>query len=88
MAMPRLALLHDWPRVVFTLRSRRNETQGEFAKALDCAESTVSKWERGETAPKATHRRVMEKMGADCGYPSSDWPEESKQPPLFPGSPR
>ena len=86
--MPRLAHFHDWPKVVFELRTRRKETQGEFATAMGCAESTVSKWERGETAPKATHRRVMEKMGADCSYPSSDWPEESKQTPLFQGGGR
>lgn len=81
--MPRLAPLHDWPRVIHLLRTRLNQTQAEFAAAVGCGESTVSKWERGETAPATRHRRQLEGMGAASGYPASEWPEATNQALLF-----
>lgn len=76
--MPRLPVRYDWSQVVFELRERRRETQVEFAGTLGCSVSAVSKWERGETAPAAKHRRRMAEMGEHAGYPDSTWPETAE----------
>lgn len=81
--MPRLPPTFDWPQVVLVLRERRNQTQAEFAESLGCSVSTVSKWERGETSPAAKHRRKMDELGNDVGYPASGWPEREQQTQLF-----
>lgn len=85
--MPRLPVRYDWPRVVLLLRDGRSQTQAEFAHAMGCSVSTVSKWERGETAPTAKHRRAMEAMSEELGISLGDWPEPSKQTALFQGHP-
>lgn len=81
--MPRLPVKYDWPRVVLLVRERRSETQAEFADALGCSVSTVSKWERGETVPAPKQRRRMEAMGVEAGLPSAEWPHETRQTNLF-----
>ncbi len=81
--MPRLPIRYDWPQVVLLLRERRNESQVDFARTLECSSSTVSKWERGECVPAPRQRRRMEALGVEIGWPTSEWPEESKQEELF-----
>lgn len=81
--MPRLTDKYDWPKVVFLLRERRSQTQAEFAESVGCSVSTVSKWERGETAPVPKQRRRMEALGVEAGVPPSGWPEELRQAGLF-----
>jgi transcriptional regulator with XRE-family HTH domain len=86
--MPRLPVKYDWPEVVLHLRERRSQTQAEFAAELGCSVSTVSKWERRETVPAPKQRRRMEALGTEAGFPASEWPEESKQTPIFGGAGR
>lgn len=81
--MPRLPARYDWKTVVLTVRERRSQTQAEFAISIGCSVFSVSKWECGGTAPAARHRRLLEGMGAEVGYPVSRWPEASDQTPLF-----
>lgn len=81
--MPRLLAKYDWPVVVHELRQRACQTQAEFAAAVGCSVSTVSKWERRETTPAPRQRRRMEGIGVAVGYPPATWPEESKQAVLF-----
>jgi len=59
-------------------------SQLEFAQALGCSVSTVSKWERGESTPLPKQRRRLEAIGAEIGFCPSDWPaEERREPTLF-----
>ncbi len=82
--MPRLTSTYDWPKVVFQLRSRRNESQAVFAEAVGCSESTVSKWEQGRAQPQPRHRKKLEEIGEESGHPMVRWPLKSSQEPLFP----
>lgn len=81
--VPRLPSHHDWPRVVLLLREQRNESQVEFAGALRCSPSTVSKWERGECVPSPKRRRELKAMGEAVGLPPAGWPDVSRQEQLF-----
>lgn len=40
-----------WPRLIKSLRSRENLTQGDLADYLCVDQTTVSRWERGQDAP-------------------------------------
>lgn len=81
--MPRLQINCDWPKVVLELRQRSRKSQAEFAAAVSCSLSTVSKWERGQTLPLPRQLRQVEEFGSALGFPPSDWPEVSKQTSLF-----
>lgn len=81
--MPRLQINFDWPKVVLELRQRSRKSQAEFAVAVSCSLSTVSKWERGQTLPLPRQLRQVEEFGSALGFPPSDWPEASKQARLF-----
>lgn len=81
--MPRLPVKYDWPKVVMLLRTRRSQSQAEFAESVGCSVSSVSKWERRETAPSPKQRRRIEALSAEAGVAPADWPEESGQTYLF-----
>ena len=77
--LPRLPPTHDWTAVVLTVRERKSLTQAEFAAALGCSVFSVSKWECGENAPSARHRRALELMATEVGYPVSEWPAAARR---------
>ena len=71
--MPRLAATYEWTAVVYELRSRRSESQADFAAVVGCSESTVSKWEQGRSDPQFCYRKTLEGVGAKSGYLCSQW---------------
>ncbi|MCK6529692.1 helix-turn-helix transcriptional regulator [Myxococcota bacterium] len=75
--MPRLPTTFAWSTVVLSVRERRNETQAELAQAMGCSVFAVSKWECGAAVPTAKHRRLLERLATDAGYPPGDWPKVS-----------
>ena len=81
--MPRLTATYDWKSVVYQLRTQRNESQVDFASAVGCSESTVSKWEQGRSEPQPRHRRRLEELGSESQYPPNDWPLADNQEQLF-----
>ncbi len=81
--MPKLPATYEWEKVVFELRSRRSESQAAFASVIGCSESTVSKWEQGRSDPQPRHRKKLEDLGTESGYPSGAWPLKSRQAPIF-----
>lgn len=86
--MPRLPVPYDWPFVVLELRKRSTLSQADFAKAIGTSLSIVSKWECGQNEPFPKQLRRVEEYGVSIGYPPAEWPEKSKQAPLFPGGSR
>lgn len=72
--VPRLRAVYDWATVVHELRTRMSKSQPEFAVAVGCSPSSVSKWERGETVPIPKQRRELERIGREASYPSTEWP--------------
>jgi transcriptional regulator with XRE-family HTH domain len=81
--MPRLPTRFDWARIILELRVLRNESQVEFAAAVGCAPSTVSKWEREQCVPSPKQRRRLETIGGEIGHGRDDWFVKSKQEQLF-----
>lgn len=75
--MPRLPARFAWNAVVLEVRERRHETQADLARSLGCSVFSVSKWECGAAVPTARHRRQLERLAIEVGYPSSDWPDAS-----------
>ena len=48
------------PKDIVALRERERMSQAVFAKLLDVTISTLSKWERGEAAPRGPARRLLQ----------------------------
>lgn len=77
--MPRLPIKYDWPRVVLELRQRSTLSQADFARAVGCSLSTVSKWECGQTLPAPKQLRRVEEYGMAVGFLPAAWPEAPAQ---------
>ncbi len=75
--MPRLTSTYNWQLIVVELRSERylDCTQESLARKLQTSVFSVSKWERGETAPTARFRARIRKLAEQANYPHiNNWP--------------
>ena len=43
----------NFGKTLKTLRTERNNTQGELAKVIGCSQSMLARWENGECEPTA-----------------------------------
>jgi len=78
--MPRLTSIYDWKLVVIELRCERrlNCTQEMLARKIKASVFSVSKWERGETAPTLKFRHKLARLAEDIGYGQTTWPVVSR----------
>lgn len=57
----------ETPELVAAIRARTGQSQEDLARQLDVSFATVNAWERGRTAPRATHRAALDRLAAELG---------------------